>query len=69
MIKLYSSHCPQCMVVENTMKQKKIEYEVIDDAEKYMPIANENGIMSMPFADVDGKIMNGKELFNTVKNM
>lgn len=66
MIKFYSSHCPKCIVLENLMKQKGIEYECITDSDIYMKIAEENNITSMPFAKMDGKILNTKELQNYI---
>ena len=66
MIKFYSSHCPKCIVLENLMRQKNIEYEYINNEEIYMNIAEENGIFSMPFAEIDGKIYNTKELQNYI---
>ena len=62
MIEFYSSHCPKCIVLENLMKQKGIEYNCIDEEDIYMKIAKENNIMSMPFAKVGDKILNSKEL-------
>ena len=62
MIKFYSSHCPKCIVLENQMKNKKIDFEIIEDEDVYMPIAKENNIMSMPFAEIDGQIYNTMQL-------
>ena len=67
MIKLYSSHCPQCEVIEKILKNKNIDFEIIDNEDIYLDIAEKNGIASMPFADVDGNIINGKNLFNYIK--
>lgn len=62
MIKFYTSHCPQCKVLKMTMDRKNIEYEEIDDESVYLDIAKENNIMSMPFAELEGKVLNTKEL-------
>lgn len=62
MIKFYSSHCTKCIVLENQMKNKKIDFEIIEDEDVYMPIAQENNIMSMPFAEIDGQIYNTMQL-------
>ena len=62
MIKFYSSHCPKCIVLENLMKQKGMNYEYIDNENIYMEIAQKNNIISMPCAEIDGKIYNTKEL-------
>ena len=40
------------------MKKRNIDFELIDDEDTYLPIAREHSIMSMPFADIDGKIVN-----------
>ena len=66
MIKFYSSHCPKCIVLENLMKKKGIEYEYIDNENIYMKIAEENGFMSMPFAEINGKFYTTKELQNYI---
>ena len=64
---LYTSHCPVCMMIENILKTKGINYSVEDKEETYMPIAEENGITSMPFAMVNGEIMNTKKLQEILK--
>lgn len=66
MIVFYTSHCPKCKVLKQLMDKKQIEYIEVDDANNYMPIAEDNNIMSMPFAKIDGKIYNTKELQNYI---
>jgi len=44
------------------MDKEGLAYEEINDAKIYMPIADENRILSMPFAEVDGKILDTKQL-------
>lgn len=67
MIKFYTSHCPICRVLKMTMDNNNIEYEEFDDINLYMSIAEDNGIKSMPFADIDGKILNTSELRDYIK--
>lgn len=62
MIKFYSSHCPNCKILAGLMDKKGIEYETIDNEEVYLPIADSHRIMKMPFADVNGVIMDTKQL-------
>lgn len=62
MIKFYSSHCPTCKVLKMAMDRNNIEYEEINDEDIYMKIANEHGIASMPFADINGEIFGTTEL-------
>ena len=44
------------------MDRNNIEYEEINDEDIYMKIANKHGIVSMPFADIDGEIFGTTEL-------
>ena len=62
MIKFYSSHCPKCIILENLMKQKGIEYETITDENIYLKVADEHNIMSMPFAEINNQIYNTQQL-------
>ena len=62
MIKYFSSHCPRCKVLKSLMDREGITYEEVDDENIYMPIAKENKILSMPFAEIDGIVYGSKEL-------
>ena len=62
MIKFYTSHCPRCKVLKMLMENNGMEYIEIDDENVYMPIAKENKILSMPFAEIDGVMYGSKEL-------
>ena len=64
---LYTSHCPVCLMIENILKNKKIEYTVEDKEDIYMPLAEENHIRSMPFAKINGEIMNIKQIQELLK--
>ena len=62
MIKFYTSHCPRCKVLKILMDNNGMEYIEIDDENVYMPIAKDNKILSMPFAEIDGVMYGSKEL-------
>jgi hypothetical protein len=49
-------------MLKKLMDDKGVEYNIIDDESVFMPIADKNNILSMPFAEVDGNILNTKEL-------
>lgn len=51
MIKVYSTHCPRCMVIEKKLKQKGLKFEIIDD----INIMREMGIQSTPMLQVDNQ--------------
>lgn len=69
MIKFYSSGCPKCLVLESLMKKKSIEFDLINDEDIYLDIADKNKIMSMPFAEVNGEILDTKKLQNYIANL
>lgn len=62
MVEFYSSHCPKCKILKKLMDNKKIEYKEIDNENIYLPLAKENNIMSMPFAKIEGNVVDSKTL-------
>lgn len=61
-MKLYSTHCPRCLMVETILKQHDVPYELITDEDEIMKVADNNHIMGAPFAEIDGKIYNPSQL-------
>ena len=57
MIKLYSTKCPKCIVLEKKLSQKGINFELVEDA----TIMIEKGFMSAPVLEVNGQVMNFME--------
>ena len=57
MIKLYSSHCPKCSVIEKKLNAKNLDYEIIDTDDEILEVANKCGIHSLPLLEVEGNIM------------
>jgi len=60
MIKLYSTGCPKCKVLETKLNQKNVEYEVCMDMDEMTA----RGIKSAPTLDVNGAIL---DFANAVK--
>ena len=54
MIKLYTTHCPQCRALEMKLTKAGIEYTSCDDVE----IIKSLGFKAAPMLDVDGQIYN-----------
>lgn len=50
---MYSTHCPRCKVLETKLRQKNIQYQVVDDVDKMLGL----GIKEAPQLSVDGAIM------------
>ena len=60
MINLYTINCPKCIVLEKKLKEKDIQFEIVED----MDIMEQKGFMSAPMLEVDGEIM---DFSNAVK--
>ena len=52
MIKVYSTHCPQCKVLEMKLTKAGLEYEVCDDVD----IMNELGFKAAPMLETEDGI-------------
>ena len=59
---LYSSHCTKCLAIERLLDAKGFPYTLCEDASVYIPLAEQHGIVQMPFADIDGEIVDCKAL-------
>lgn len=57
MIKMYSTHCPKCKILEAKLKQKNIEYEECSDITEML----NKGIQTVPVLEVEGKMLNFSE--------
>ena len=53
-VKLYTTHCPKCKILEERLNEKKVKYEVIDNIEELQKM----NFKSVPNLDIDGKIYN-----------
>ena len=65
MLKLYTTHCPKCRVIEAKLKAKHIEFEVIDD----VAVLEQEQIKSVPVLEVDTKRMSFLEANQYVNNL
>ncbi len=62
---LYTTHCPQCHILEQKMKQKNISYEIVTD----INIMKEKGFLSAPMLEVNGLIMNYKDAYQYISTL
>lgn len=46
--------CPKCKMIHKKFKDKGISFNFIDNEEEVLKIAEQNGIMGIPFA-IDGE--------------
>ena len=54
MIKLYSTHCPQCKTLEIKLDRAGIEYEICNDKEAMAAL----GLKAAPALDIGDQILN-----------
>lgn len=53
-VTLYTTHCPQCRVLEKLLIDKGIEFEIVEDIE----LMRSMNIVSVPQLQVDDTLMN-----------
>lgn len=52
-IKLYTTHCPQCRVLEGKLNAANIQYEECTDQDEMI----NRGFKSVPMLEVNGEVM------------
>ena len=62
-IVLYTTHCPQCKILEEKLKEKQISYSVCDNVVKMV----EKGFKQAPMLEANGIIMNFTEAIKWLK--
>lgn len=62
MVKIYTTGCPRCQVLEDKLEDAGIKFEKEED----VGIMLNKGFVSVPILEVDGKVMNYKEAFNWI---
>lgn len=62
---LYSTNCPQCVVLKNILNDHSVHYEEINDVN----LMRAKGMVSVPQLEVDGKIMNMKDALKWLKEV
>lgn len=64
-VTLYSTNCPKCVILEKKLKDKNIEFNIINDVN----VMIEKGFMAAPILEVDGKSMNYMDANTWVNNI
>lgn len=63
-VKLYSTHCPKCIVLEKKLNQKNISFEEINDID----VMTAKGFMQAPMLEVNGEVMDFKQANDWINN-
>lgn len=66
---LYTTNCPKCKVLEKKLENKNVEFEIVDDIDKVLEIADRFGIMSAPILEVNDNVMEFNKAVEFVDNM
>ena len=64
MIKLYSTHCPQCNALETKLQRAGIEYEICDDREVMLA----HGFKAAPILETEEGVMNFSQAIKWVNS-
>lgn len=60
---LYTIDCPKCLILEQKLKDKNIEYKTFKDKHKMI----EMGFVQMPILEVDEELMTFREAVEWLK--
>ena len=64
-VTIYSTHCPQCNMLERLLTSKNIAFSTVLGKEAII----ERGYKTAPILDVDGKVMSFAEAVRWVNSM
>ena len=53
-MKLYSTKCPKCLVLEAKLKLKNLDFDLVTDIDEVVKIGKEHNITSPPILEVEG---------------
>lgn len=62
---LYSTGCPKCRVLEAKLQAKNVPYTKNND----VAVMEEKGMMSLPYLEVGGKLMDFGEAIKWLSNL
>ena len=66
---LYTTNCPKCLVLEKKLESKKIDHKKVEDIEKILEIAKEQGINTAPILEIDGEYLDFSHANTYINNM
>lgn len=64
MIKLYSTNCPKCRILETKLRQQNIEFEISTNIDEII----QKGFQAAPVLEVDGELMDYGKAIQWVNN-
>ena len=65
MIKLYTTHCRKCKILESKLIEKQVAFEIEDDE----AVLTDLGFDFMPVLEIDGKRLNYMDAVSYVNSL
>ncbi len=69
MIKLYTTNCPKCKVLEKKLDELNLTYDKVYDKDVIMSVSRQNKILSAPILQVDDDYYKFSDALNYVKDI
>lgn len=54
---LYTTHCPKCIALEKILKKNNIDFEINDDMDTIIEVAEKANISTAPILSVNDEIL------------
>lgn len=67
MVKFYTIHCDACDILQSKLDSKNIKYDLVDDTDTVIAVAEKSNITSAPILEVDGVVMDYRTALKWVK--
>ena len=69
MIRVYTTGCPNCLVLERKLKEKNIEFEEIKDIEVIKEAAKANNYTTVPLMEIGGVVLDFRKAIEKLKTI
>ena len=64
-VTLYTTGCPQCMVLKQKLDEKGVEYNTVTDVKEML----KKGFATAPMLEVDGEMMGMQQAYQWAMNL
>lgn len=68
-MKLYSNDCPNCKAVKSVLKQKKVDFEEVNNMKSIMEVAQREQLAVMPILEIEGIYYSGTDAITKSKEI
>ena len=68
-MKLYSTKCPKCLVLEAKLKLKNLDFDLVTDIDEVVKIGKEHNITAAPILEVEGNFYDFTAAINYIREV